>query len=46
MTLCLFGPMTEPNLTKSIMAIQAAGSVLAFVVRYAGAGMFYDSTRR
>lgn len=46
MVLCLFGPMKEPNLTKSIMAIQAAGSVLAFVIRYAGAGLFYESTRR
>ena len=46
MVLCLFGPMREVNLTKSLMAIQAAGSVLAFVVRYAGAGMFYESSRR
>ncbi|KAK9893775.1 hypothetical protein P389DRAFT_212899 [Cystobasidium minutum MCA 4210] len=46
MVLCLFGPMREPNLTKTLMAIQAAGSVLAFVIRYAGAGLFYESTRR
>lgn len=46
MVLCLFGPMKEANLTKSIMAIQAAGSVLAFVIRYAGAGLFYESSRR
>ena len=46
MILCLFGPMREESLTKVTMLLQAGGSVLAFTIRYAGAGLFYDSTRR
>lgn len=44
--LCICGPLREDRLTMAIMAIQAAGSVLAFAIRYAGAGLFYDERRR
>lgn len=46
--LVLLGPMKESTLTTVIMLVQVAGSVLAFVVRYAGASWFYqpDSGRR
>jgi UDP-N-acetylglucosamine--dolichyl-phosphate N-acetylglucosaminephosphotransferase len=46
MILCLSGPMKEPSLTKAVMAVQIGGSILAFVIRYAGAGLFYESNRR
>lgn len=46
MLLCIFGPMREDRLTTVVMSVQAAGSLLAFAIRYAGAGFFYDASRR
>lgn len=46
MVLCIFGPMKENSLTKTLLAVQAGGSVLAFTIRYAGSGLFYDQSRR
>ncbi|KZT09324.1 N-acetylglucosaminephosphotransferase [Laetiporus sulphureus 93-53] len=40
------GPMREDSLVKVLIASQAAGSVLAFVVRYGLAGLVYDGNRR
>lgn len=40
-TLVLLGPMREETLTTTIMAVQACASVIAFVIRYAGASWFY-----
>ncbi|KAK4048692.1 tunicamycin resistance protein [Microbotryomycetes sp. JL201] len=41
-----FGSMREDSLTICLMSLQAAGSVLAFVVRYGVAGFLYDKSRR
>ncbi|TFY54392.1 hypothetical protein EVJ58_g8891 [Rhodofomes roseus] len=41
-----FGPMREDSLVKVLIAIQVAGSVFAFVVRYGLAGLVYDGNRR
>lgn len=40
------GPMREPTLVRVLMAVQVAGSVLGFVVRYGLAGLVYDGDRR
>lgn len=40
------GPLREDTLVKVLMTVQAAGSVLAFVVRYVLAGLVYDGDRR
>lgn len=40
------GPMREPTLTKCIMALQVAGSVVALTVRYGLASLLYDGDRR
>ncbi|ORY82963.1 glycosyl transferase family 4-domain-containing protein [Leucosporidium creatinivorum] len=44
--LVLRGPMREDRLTMELMGLQAMGSAVAFAVRYAGAGWFYDGGRR
>ncbi|KAI0081567.1 N-acetylglucosaminephosphotransferase [Panus rudis PR-1116 ss-1] len=41
-----FGPMREDVLTKLLIKVQVAGSVLAFVVRYGLAWLVYDGNRR
>jgi len=46
LVLLFAGPMREDKLTKVIIAIQSGCSVLAFVIRYAGAGWFYEGSRR
>ncbi|XP_058801676.1 UDP-N-acetylglucosamine--dolichyl-phosphate N-acetylglucosaminephosphotransferase-like isoform X2 [Phymastichus coffea] len=40
--LIVFGPMREPTLSTVLLAIQVAGTVLAFVIRYPLASIFYD----
>lgn len=40
------GPMREDRLTTEMLALQVLCSAFAFVIRYGGAGTFYDSTRR
>lgn len=44
--LVLRGPMREDRLTMELLGVQTLGSVLAFGVRYGGAGWFYDGGRR
>lgn len=44
--LVLRGPMREDRLTIELMVLQGLGSGVAFAVRYAGAGWFYDGGRR
>ncbi|XP_043277701.1 UDP-N-acetylglucosamine--dolichyl-phosphate N-acetylglucosaminephosphotransferase [Venturia canescens] len=36
------GPTREPNLTKILLLVQASCSLLAFVIRYPLASLFYD----
>ncbi|XP_011500392.1 PREDICTED: UDP-N-acetylglucosamine--dolichyl-phosphate N-acetylglucosaminephosphotransferase [Ceratosolen solmsi marchali] len=40
--LILFGPLKESTLTKILLIIQIAGTMLAFVIRYPLASIFYD----
>ncbi|KZP31466.1 hypothetical protein FIBSPDRAFT_1037457 [Athelia psychrophila] len=40
------GPLREPTLVRVVLAVQVAGSVLGFVVRYGLAGLVYDGDRR
>ncbi|TFL01865.1 N-acetylglucosaminephosphotransferase [Pterulicium gracile] len=40
------GPMREERLVRVVVAVQVAGSVVAFVIRYGLAGMVYDGDRR
>ncbi|XP_033231452.1 UDP-N-acetylglucosamine--dolichyl-phosphate N-acetylglucosaminephosphotransferase isoform X2 [Belonocnema kinseyi] len=40
--LIMFGPMKECNLTKILMLFQIMWSVIAFVIRYPLASLFYD----
>lgn len=40
------GSMREDRLTMSLMGLQAAGSMLAFTVRYGISGLFYDAATR
>ncbi|KAJ8669285.1 hypothetical protein QAD02_000544 [Eretmocerus hayati] len=40
--LIMFGPMREPTLTTILLTIQVAGTLLAFVIRYPLASVFYD----
>lgn len=40
------GPMNEKRLVQVLMSTQAAGSILAFLVRYGLAGLVYDGDRR
>ncbi|KAF9515474.1 hypothetical protein BS47DRAFT_1376229 [Hydnum rufescens UP504] len=40
------GPMSEERLTLECMALQVAGSMIAFGIRYGLAGIFYDGDRR
>ncbi|GAA5988898.1 hypothetical protein JCM11641_002115, partial [Rhodosporidiobolus odoratus] len=41
-----FGSMREDRLTRLVMGIQGLGSLIAFGVRYGGAGWFYGDERR
>ncbi|KAH7885369.1 glycosyl transferase family 4-domain-containing protein [Phlebopus sp. FC_14] len=41
-----FGPMSEKRLVQVLMAVQVAGSVVAFIVRYGLANLVYDGDRR
>lgn len=41
-----FGPMSEVALARSILAVQAAGSVTAFAIRYGAASLFYPGPER
>lgn len=40
------GPIKEDSLTKLVIILQLAGSVLAFSIRYGLAGLFYEGDRR
>ncbi|EJD39967.1 UDP-N-acetylglucosamine-dolichyl [Auricularia subglabra TFB-10046 SS5] len=40
------GPLREPALVRACVALQLAGSALAFFVRYGLAGLVYDGDRR
>jgi UDP-N-acetylglucosamine--dolichyl-phosphate N-acetylglucosaminephosphotransferase len=40
------GPMREPTLTKCVMALQVAGSVVALAIRYGLASLLYDGDRK
>lgn len=40
------GPMREDSLTRCMLAVQLAGSAVAFGVRYGVAGLFYDRLSR
>ena len=40
------GPIKEDTLTKLVIIVQLAGSVLAFAIRYGLAGFFYEGDRR
>lgn len=44
--LVLGGDMREDRLTMTMLGVQVMGSGIAFGIRYGGAGMFYDSSRR
>lgn len=44
--LVVCGPMTEPALTKSVLACQVAGSVAAFAIRYGVGPALYGPERR
>lgn len=43
--LVICGPIREDKLTVVVMGVQAGCSVLAFGIRYAGAGLFYGYGR-
>ena len=40
------GPMKEDRLTMWMLGVQVVGSAVAFGVRYGGAGLFYEASRR
>ena len=40
------GDMGEAELTRCMLAVQAAGSAVCFLIRYGGASWFYDASRR
>jgi UDP-N-acetylglucosamine--dolichyl-phosphate N-acetylglucosaminephosphotransferase len=40
------GPTREPTLTKCVMALQVAGSVVALAIRYGLASLLYDGDRK
>lgn len=40
------GSMREDRLAREMLALQVLGSGMAFLIRYGGAGTFYDSSRR
>lgn len=40
------GPMKEDRLTLWLLGVQVMGSAVAFGVRYGGAGLFYEASRR
>ncbi len=44
--LVLFGPMREDTLTKTLMILQAGGTLLAFAIRYGATSLFYGPERR